>query len=101
MSIQKVQLMFLENECDVEFDYSPAIPGRMYMRNGDPGYPAEPEEFVITSIVAHYGKNERMEILGLLSEQAIEDAEEAVREIWKDDYKGEPDYAVNNWRTAV
>lgn len=33
-------------EIDVDFTvkYRPGLPGRMYMRNGDPGYPDEPAE---------------------------------------------------------
>jgi DnaJ-class molecular chaperone len=39
-----------EHSVEVEFDYSPGRPGRMYMPNGDPGYPEEPEELVINKI---------------------------------------------------
>lgn len=28
----------------IDFDYTPGRPGRMYLRNGDPGYPPDPEE---------------------------------------------------------
>ena len=31
-------------EVEVEFDYFPGTPDVMYMRNGDPGYPGDPEE---------------------------------------------------------
>ncbi len=34
----------------VEFDYSPGRPGKMYLRNGDPGYPDEPAEVEVTEI---------------------------------------------------
>ncbi len=34
----------------VEFDYSPGRPGKMYLRNGDPGYPDEPAEVEVTRI---------------------------------------------------
>ena len=34
----------------VEFDYSPGRPGCHTQRNGDPGWPDEPEEFNITDM---------------------------------------------------
>lgn len=36
---------------DIEYDYSPYVRERYYLSNGDPGYPAEPEELEITSIL--------------------------------------------------
>jgi len=32
------------------WDYSPSTPDVMYLRNGDPGYPGDPEEMEITTI---------------------------------------------------
>jgi hypothetical protein len=32
------------------FDYTKGRPGRMYERNGDPGYPDDPEELDITDV---------------------------------------------------
>jgi hypothetical protein len=34
----------------VEYDYSPATADVMYLPNGDPGYPGDPEEFYITGV---------------------------------------------------
>jgi hypothetical protein len=34
----------------VEFNATPGSPGRMYMANGDPGYPDEPVEIEILSV---------------------------------------------------
>ena len=34
----------------VRFDFQPGRPGCMYLRNGDPGYPDEPEELWITEV---------------------------------------------------
>jgi hypothetical protein len=39
-----------EHDYTVWFDYSPGRPGKMYLRNGDPGYPDEPPELEITEI---------------------------------------------------
>ena len=75
---QKVSLMFLENQCDVTFNYTPADPGSMYRRNGDPGDPRSSADFEITSIEAHYGNNEKFELLPLFSEAGIQLVEEAL-----------------------
>ena len=34
-----------EQEVEVTGNYSPGSPAVLYLRNGDPGYPAEPPEF--------------------------------------------------------
>ena len=39
-----------EYDVDVTYSYSPRIPGRMYLGNGDPGYPEEPAEVEILSV---------------------------------------------------
>lgn len=35
---------------EVEFDITPGRPGKLYLRNGDPGYPPEPAEVDILSV---------------------------------------------------
>ena len=35
----------------INFDYSPFRAGRMYMANGDPGYPDEPAELDICTVL--------------------------------------------------
>ena len=42
----------------VEYDYYAGCKGRMYMPNGDPGYPEEPAEVEITKIYAFADKSE-------------------------------------------
>ena len=37
---------------DINFDYSPATPDVLYLRNGDPGYPGSDAEFFIISITS-------------------------------------------------
>ena len=39
-----------EKEVTVQYDYSPGRPGRMYMPNGDPGYPDEPAECYVLKV---------------------------------------------------
>jgi len=39
-----------EHDVEVSYAYSPGRPGKMYLRNGDPGYPDEPAELEILSV---------------------------------------------------
>ena len=40
-----VEIPFGEATLQVNGDYSPYVPGRNYLANGDPGYPDEPSDF--------------------------------------------------------
>ena len=60
---------------DVDFDYSTGRPGKMYMPNGDPGYPDEPAEVVINKISI-----DGEELTDLLSEGVIRRIEEVCYE---------------------
>lgn len=42
MSATSVEIEVGGHALRVEYEYSPGRPGRMYLRNGDPGYPDEP-----------------------------------------------------------
>jgi hypothetical protein len=37
-------------DCTIHYDYTPGSPGRMYLSNGDPGYPDEPAELDLTVV---------------------------------------------------
>ena len=39
-----------EDEQTISFEFRPGRPARMYLRNGDPGYPADPDELEVVSI---------------------------------------------------
>ncbi len=39
-----------EDEQTISFEFRPGRPARMYLRNGDPGYPADPDELEVISI---------------------------------------------------
>ena len=39
-----------EHDVQVDYTYSPGRPGKMYMPNGDPGYPDEPAEVEILNV---------------------------------------------------
>ena len=40
----------LDIEGSIEGNYTPGRPAVMYLRNGDPGYPADPAEFELTEV---------------------------------------------------
>ena len=67
--------MRVEIEVEAAFAYYPGCEMRMYMPNGDPGYPAEPPEAEVQKVFAGEGKN-RVDISDLLSANEIEDLEE-------------------------
>ena len=39
-----------DHEVQVDYTYSAGRPGKMYLRNGDPGYPEEPAEVEIVNV---------------------------------------------------
>ena len=39
-----------EHEISVDYTYNAGRPGKMYLRNGDPGYPDEPAEAEILNV---------------------------------------------------
>lgn len=39
-----------EEEQTISFEFRPGRPAVMYLRNGDPGYPADPDELEVISI---------------------------------------------------
>jgi hypothetical protein len=57
---------------NVEFTYVPARPGRMYLSNGDPGYPPEESEVDLVS-VTHEVKGESFDMLADLGGRAMTD----------------------------
>jgi hypothetical protein len=63
-----------DGELFVEFTYYAGAPGKMYLNNGDPGYPDEPSEIEIESVSTTRGGPD---LCSLLTAQAIEDIEEA------------------------
>ena len=58
-------------EFEVFGDYIPPVPGRMYMRNGDPGYPSEPAYMEDLDIQLN-----GISLIDVLRDKAIEDIEE-------------------------
>ena len=62
-------------EIDIQYYYEPFTSGRMYMDNGDPGYPDEGGEFYIEQ--AWIGGQDVTELLG---ENKLEEIAEAYQE---------------------
>ena len=61
-------------EAQVEFDFLRGAPGRWYMPNGDPGYPDEPDELEVNSIVIDGVEQEQLPVESLdIIEQACWD----------------------------
>lgn len=56
-----VTLFYGDTEYAVTGNYRKRVPARMYMPNGDPGYPEEPAEFEIEDVTV--GDQSIMELL--------------------------------------
>lgn len=56
-----------EHEVQVDYTYSPGRPGKMYMPNGDPGYPDEPAEVEILNAWLY-----ELDVLQYLSDQSYD-----------------------------
>lgn len=55
-----------EVELTCDYDYSPSTPDVMYLPNGDPGYPGDPEEFTVNSAIGEID-GQRVDVLNLLA----------------------------------
>ena len=55
-----------EQEVPVDYTYSAGRPGKMYMPNGDPGYPEEPAEAEILNVWLH-----GLDVLQYLTDKAL------------------------------
>ena len=67
----------------VKFTYTPGSPGKMYLRNGDPGYPEEPAEVEIDEVLINtfkMGKSELIDIKEALSKFVLDKIEEELLE---------------------
>jgi hypothetical protein len=81
MKAEKIRLTFIEQPCEITYEFLPTAPIVIGRRNGDPGEPSETEpEIDIKSIIVLYGKNERLDLFPLLSWEGIRMAQEAVDE---------------------
>ena len=87
-----VEIPFGESLMQVNGDYSPYVPGRMYLANGDPGYPDEqsdfePTEFYIEGVdiseqlAIMYVKNKKGEFVDYV-ESILPSLQELADEEW-------------------
>ena len=70
-----ISLMVENMQLDCHYSWSPGRPGKMYLANGDPGYPDEPGELEVTGVelvlpdpVRRVGVMELLEALGAFTE---------------------------------
>ncbi len=76
---------FHEFGLTVEYTFQRGAPAVMYLRNGDPGYPAEPDEIEIVAV-----RLNGHDIKPLLSDRFLDDLEEELAEN-HDDSPDDPD----------
>lgn len=65
----------IEIEVDAEVEYYPGCDARMYLANGDPGYPAEPDEAEVQRVFIGTG-DDRRDITSSLTPDQITELEE-------------------------
>jgi hypothetical protein len=90
-----------EHTLNIEYVYSPGRPGRMYMANGDPGYPDEPPEFEVIKVAWEDGTPIVGCLQGLICEflNESEDFYSKAGEQFVDDYEASrADYEYDNRR---
>ena len=85
MKIRSTELCLYGTDLEVRvtFTYTPGMPGKMYLRNGDPGYPEEPAEVEIDEVIVRsyrMGKVEEINIKDALSKPALDKIEEELLE---------------------
>ena len=77
------------HELRCQYDFSPGTPDVMYLPNGDPGYPGDPEEFSVTKIELQYDDSlsvhppvwiDLTDILADLGDEAAEKLDDIARE---------------------
>lgn len=68
-----------EHDVRIEYTITPGYPGRMYLSNGDPGYPPEPDEVEIDRVIIGWGKDQR-DVTWLLAD-AISENDNIIAEI--------------------
>lgn len=71
-----------DNEHQITFEYRAGRPAVMYLRNGDPGYPADPDEIELISITPDAGNH------GVFTDIAQRDLEN-----WAQDWLDNDGYA--------
>lgn len=78
----------------ISYSYSPGRPAVMYLRNGDPGYPADPPEIEVNSLHVIVKKDgvETYEAIPRWLEQIIIDSDNFFAYLYENHDEGERDY---------
>jgi hypothetical protein len=69
-----------EQDVEVKYNYYPGRAARMYMPNGDPGYPEDPAEVEILSVTTNLGTLTEIEILDFLTLVDLESLQTEIEE---------------------
>ena len=88
MSQHSTIIFYEDLAFEVDFDYSPGDPGRMYMANGDPGYPPEPEEWDVTEVRlvnSEEKKIEPIDVTSVMTQTMMDFFNEQVKEAMPDE----------------
>lgn len=82
----ELTLPFTDAQVEVFFYYTPGRAGRVYLSNGDPGYPEEYPEVEITKVVPVAPGSCYCDIMEALSDKTIDAIKEKLlSESWGDD----------------
>jgi len=83
---RQIEIEFKDRMFLVDYSFSGKfIPARMYLSNGDPGYPAEYPDLDINSIkILHRGEFKEFSHTGILSQAVLDDLNEKIEsDIWE------------------
>jgi hypothetical protein len=77
----EITLPLTDLEVKVNFTFTPGRPGKMYLRNGDPGYPDDPAEVELLEVIV--GEDN---IIDALSDKVVEMIEDNLLEVdWNEE----------------
>lgn len=79
-TIHNTAMLISDVELAVRYTYTPGLPERQYMPNGDPGHPAEPAEVEILAVRAG-----GVEITDLLAQHVLDRIETTLLEMDRDE----------------
>ena len=85
LHIQEITLPFTDAQVEVFFYYTPGRPAKMYLANGDPGWPEEYAEVEITRVVPVERGSCYCDIMSALSEETLDAIETKLLEMGFDE----------------
>lgn len=81
---QKIKFQYLGIQFSACVNYTPATPDVMYMKNGDPGYPGDPEELEIDKLYIS-----GVDVTALYDEECLPGLLDAAMEAARESHHGE------------